>query len=178
MFPAVTGSNTISKVIHGTAQQLQVFHKERCREGDFQVDITTGKSVVCLHGLHVGRGLHGCIAKHSFQMFRNLQAEVEQAVTNRIDTFGGNDVVALLQNRQSLIGKFHDFVLVARGSCAVYFHSVDVEYGIVIVGEFQIDRYTGQITVNIYHTAHPDITGSPLGFCRRLIFLGTKGTTV
>ena len=111
-------------------------------------------------------------------MFRNLQAEVEQAVTNRIDTFGGNDVVALLQNRQSLIGKFHDFVLVARGSCAVYFHSVDVEYGIVIVGEFQIDRYTGQITVNIYRTAHPDIAGSPLGFCRRLIFFSTKGTTV
>ena len=111
-------------------------------------------------------------------MFRNLQAEVEQTVADRIDTLGGNDVVSLFQSSQSLIGKFHDLVLIACGSRTVYLHSVDIEYGIIIIGEFQIDRYAGQIAVDIYRTAHPDIAGSPLGLGCRLIFFGTKGTTV
>ena len=68
-----------------------------------------------------------------YLMFRNLQAEVEQTVADRIDTLGGNDVVSLFQSSQSLIGKFHDLSSIACGSRTVYLHSVDIEYGIIII---------------------------------------------
>ena len=88
---------------------------------------------MCLCGLYVDRSLVCCTVKRSVGFFRYEEAEIQQAVAYRVDTFCGNCVCAFTECRTGFVIKFYYFVFIAYGAGAVYLGAVDVEYGIVIV---------------------------------------------
>ena len=178
MILAVVRRDGIGDVVYRAADQLQLLGHEGCREGKPQIDPSADERIVCLRGLDINPGLPGRLFEHRVPVLLDEQPEIEQSVSNRIPAVGRNQVFTLFEALDGLFRELHLGILVAGDARLVDLDAVDVEFGVVVVREHQIDGAIFERLVEREGPAHPDVFGRPVGLGRRFVDLRTEGSTV